>query len=189
MRRRIISPASGIVDRAKAARPRVSTTHLGTAYELRVENLLSREPYRMHLVRVGGASDKGIDLRGRWSPKQASNDDNRLFDVVVQCKAERGHVRPAAVREFAHVVAHHESPLPPLGILCSLNGFSREAVETSFESTQPLSLVHYNVERDRLTLIDHDRRRSARLDTGDRDEDERVITWNRNPAWKRIAGN
>lgn len=64
-----------------------STTGLGTAYELATARYLSARPYNIRgLIRVGGANDKGIDLRGRWQwglPSEGNEDfldyDDGLF--------------------------------------------------------------------------------------------------------------
>ncbi|GAA6023466.1 hypothetical protein JCM11491_000586 [Sporobolomyces phaffii] len=142
----------------------VSTWELGTAYELATLNLLASAPYSMRLLRVGGANDRGVDLRG--------TSHQGRFDVVVQCKATQSRLGPAAVREFEAVL--HRERSRPLGIVASLAGFSNETLRRSFESDVPLSLVHLSAPRDALRL-------------GQPSPVLTLTSWSRNPAWKRLV--
>ncbi|BGP02877.1 hypothetical protein RTG_03001 [Rhodotorula toruloides ATCC 204091] len=58
-----------------------STTALGTAYELATAQYLSARPFNVRgLIRVGGANDKGIDLRGRWQWGLPSKENEDSLD-------------------------------------------------------------------------------------------------------------
>ncbi|GAA5828367.1 hypothetical protein JCM5353_004809 [Sporobolomyces roseus] len=177
----------------------ISSTHLGTAYELITLSLLSSPPYDYTLVRVGGANDKGIDLRGRCtlppppsssiSPKSSLN-SFRSLDVLVQCKSSSTLVRPAIIREFEGVlqnVSHQSSLRRPMGILVALNGFSKETLNRGLESQWPLSLVHFKVARERLQLDEHGT--NLPKFEGIRGEEGEVIGWYRNQAWKDMMGD
>ncbi|GAA5821703.1 hypothetical protein JCM10212_004199 [Sporobolomyces blumeae] len=133
--RRILWPdlaSSDAIAPAVRARKPVSTFHLGTAYELHTLHLLANAPYNMTLIRVGGANDRGVDLRGRWTdpsssesaassrddeahlgPRRRRPDPGPLLssrwipEVVVQCKAESKRLGPATLREFEGVLQNH----------------------------------------------------------------------------------
>ncbi|BGP27089.1 hypothetical protein JCM10295v2_006051 [Rhodotorula toruloides] len=73
-----------------------STTALGTAYELATAHYLSARPFNVRgLIRVGGANDKGIDLRGRWQwgLPSGENEDSLDYDDGIFAW---GKVRPIA---------------------------------------------------------------------------------------------
>jgi hypothetical protein len=71
-----------------------STVYVGTHYEYTVAATLGR--YGFSLRRVGGASDRGTDLLGTWTPPTAT----RSLRVLVQCKAGAQRVGPSLVREL-----------------------------------------------------------------------------------------
>ncbi|KAI9336841.1 hypothetical protein DFJ73DRAFT_616027, partial [Zopfochytrium polystomum] len=97
----------------------------------------------MHLARVGGANDHGIDLRGSWdaalepaaSAKAASTIPTSL-PVIVQCKHESRKFGPANVREFEGVMMRE--PPGTVGVLATNNGFSDAAKTRVFSSQFPL---------------------------------------------------
>ncbi|KAF2154255.1 hypothetical protein K461DRAFT_277365 [Myriangium duriaei CBS 260.36] len=65
---------------------RTSTVYIGTRYEYLVLTSLSRLGFT--LSRIGGASDLGIDLVGRWAvPTPTTPDTVTQLNVLVQCKA------------------------------------------------------------------------------------------------------
>ncbi|KAK1720724.1 hypothetical protein BDP67DRAFT_500687 [Colletotrichum lupini] len=71
-----------------------STVYVGTRYEYTVSSALAQ--YGIHAIRVGGASDQGIDLLGTWSlPSRAEN-----LKVIIQCKGGAQRVGPSIVREL-----------------------------------------------------------------------------------------
>ncbi|KAK7441662.1 hypothetical protein CaCOL14_007845 [Colletotrichum acutatum] len=71
-----------------------STVYVGTHYEYTVSSTLAQ--YGIHAIRVGGASDQGIDLLGTWSlPSRAEN-----LKVIIQCKGGAQRVGPSIVREL-----------------------------------------------------------------------------------------
>ncbi|KAH6577368.1 hypothetical protein BASA50_001343 [Batrachochytrium salamandrivorans] len=110
----------------------ISTSHLGTHYEQQVK--LTLESVGMHLARVGGANDKGVDLRGTWQLHTQTNP----FKVIVQCKAEQKPVGPSRVRELLGTLTA-ESP-GTVGVLVALNGFSPRAYDAANRG-QPICLV------------------------------------------------
>jgi len=192
-RRRILLPSLSPILPSLQSKP-ISSTHLGTAYELLTLSLLSSPPYNYSLIRVGGSNDRGIDLRGRSSlPPLSSTSTSKSFnsfrsiDVLVQCKASATRIRPAIIREFEGVLqnASHQSGRQPLGILVALNGFSKFTLDRSMESQWPLSLVHFKVGRGRLKLGE-DGRKLARFEGN---EEIEVVGWYRNHAWKELMGD
>lgn len=208
MRRRILLPRLSLsLESVSLSEPDISSTHLGTAFELISLSLLSSNPYNYHLTRVGGANDKGLDLRGRLllsssSPSTLStkslNNSQSHHQVLVQCKASITPIRPAIIRELEGVLSHHfppssspspeyftsrrrrNTPAKPLGILVALNGFSKQTLNRSSESRWPLSLVHLKVARDKLRLNDQ-----GSLE--DKEIQIQVVSWNRNKAWKELV--
>ncbi|CAK7221074.1 hypothetical protein SCUCBS95973_004372 [Sporothrix curviconia] len=81
-----------------------STTYVGTHYEYTTAGHLA--PLGFSLRRVGGASDRGIDLLGTWTlPLSASSPSPPApaepLRVILQCKAGAGQrVGPHLVREL-----------------------------------------------------------------------------------------
>ncbi|UNI13517.1 hypothetical protein JDV02_000256 [Purpureocillium takamizusanense] len=85
-----------------------STVYVGTRYEYVAAAALRR--YGFYLRRIGGSSDRGVDLVGTWtlpSPpprkqqQQEQQQQQSPLRVLVQCKAGRGHkVGPQHVREL-----------------------------------------------------------------------------------------
>lgn len=79
-----------------------STTFVGTFYEYTVADHLA--PLGFSLRRVGGASDRGIDLLGTWTlpiPKNSPEASPEPLRAIVQCKAGAGQrVGPHLVREL-----------------------------------------------------------------------------------------
>ncbi|KAI5463764.1 hypothetical protein BGZ63DRAFT_382266 [Mariannaea sp. PMI_226] len=73
---------------------RNSSVYKGTHYEYTVAQALSS--YGFHLHRVGGASDRGLDLLGTWAVPTIS----RAARIVVQCKAGSRSPSPMYVREL-----------------------------------------------------------------------------------------
>jgi hypothetical protein len=73
-----------------------STVYIGTHYEYTV--LASLTAHGFSLLRVGGASDNGIDLLGTWSLPSLP----QPLRVIVQCKAlnSAGRPKPESIREL-----------------------------------------------------------------------------------------
>ncbi|KPM44375.1 hypothetical protein AK830_g2175 [Neonectria ditissima] len=71
-----------------------STVYKGTHYEYTVAETLSR--YGFFLKRVGGASDRGLDLLGTWTLPSTEH----AMKVFVQCKAGARSPSPMYVREL-----------------------------------------------------------------------------------------
>lgn len=112
----------------------------GATYEDAVAGALGA--FGIALDRVGGANDRGIDLRGFWAPGAQSSgsslDSERLstrVPVSVQCKRYNTRpVTPRDVREFEGAVAQDRAHAPAscLGILASATGFSTQAKRCAF---------------------------------------------------------
>ncbi|KAJ3149268.1 hypothetical protein HDU86_006991 [Geranomyces michiganensis] len=92
----------------------------------------------LSLRRVGGADDRGVDLRGVWDfclPPAA-----RFLPAIVQCKHyETARTGPALIRELEGTAAR-ESPGTVAVFACSA-GFSNAAVAAAFASPIPIALV------------------------------------------------
>ncbi|KAK2746788.1 hypothetical protein FQN57_002830 [Myotisia sp. PD_48] len=71
-----------------------TTTYVGTHYEYTVRNTLQR--YSLNLTRIGGRSDRGIDLVGTWALPSSP----RPLRLIVQCKALKTKAGPNLVREL-----------------------------------------------------------------------------------------
>ncbi|RTE80785.1 hypothetical protein BHE90_004740 [Fusarium euwallaceae] len=76
-----------------------TTVYRGTHYEYTVANTLSQ--YGFSLKRVGGASDRGMDLLGTWKLPSTS----KTIKVILQCKAGLRSVGPMYVRELKGALA------------------------------------------------------------------------------------
>lgn len=108
----------------------LSTVEIGTIYENKtIECLLD---FGFQLRRVGGALDKGIDLRGNWN-------SYRSHPVIIQCKREAKPVGPKYIRELEGTLSH-ESP-NVIGILVSQSGFTNEAKSDFNASKSSMILV------------------------------------------------
>lgn len=75
-----------------------STVYKGTHYEYTIAEALSQ--YGFFLKRVGGSSDRGMDLLGTWTIPTTSH----TMRVVVQCKAGSRSPGPMYVRELKGAV-------------------------------------------------------------------------------------
>lgn len=104
----------GVLSRCRS----LSTVSLGTAYEehvlIRLTQLL---PGRVRLRRVGGAGDRGVDLRGWWHlPNEEASVDSaksQRLRLIVQCKASAAvtaqkKLGPQVLREVEGVLARHQ---------------------------------------------------------------------------------
>ncbi|KAK1825716.1 hypothetical protein QBC39DRAFT_366219 [Podospora conica] len=86
--------ASFLSDAERSGLDPASTTYVGTHFEYTVASALSALGF--HLRRVGGKSDRGIDLLGTWSVPSSPDSPLR---VVIQCKVSKA-VGPSIVREL-----------------------------------------------------------------------------------------
>ena len=76
-----------------------STVYRGTHYEYTVADTLSQ--YGFLLKRVGGQSDRGLDLLGIWTLPSTSH----TFKVILQCKAGARSASPMYIRELKGALA------------------------------------------------------------------------------------
>ncbi|KAF8423113.1 hypothetical protein EV426DRAFT_603888 [Tirmania nivea] len=113
-----------------------STLYRGTVYEYIASNALYHK--NMHLIRTGGKSDRGIDLRGEWhiplppailptppnldsssSPPESPITRTKAIRIIIQCK---GHTTvplgPNIVRELSGTLACELSTT--IGFLASM---------------------------------------------------------------------
>jgi hypothetical protein len=73
-----------------------SNVYVGTHYEYSIAAAL--RPLGFDLRRVGGQSDKGIDLLGTWNVPSAP--ENLPLRVLLQCKAYTAKIGPQFIREL-----------------------------------------------------------------------------------------
>lgn len=76
-----------------------STVYRGTHYEYTIAQALSQ--YGFFLKRVGGPSDRGVDLLGTWTLPSTST----RLKTVLQCKAGARSPSPSFVRELKGALA------------------------------------------------------------------------------------
>lgn len=160
-----------------------STTYVGTHYEYTVRASLSH--LGMHLTRIGGKSDCGIDLLGTWPLPSAP----LPLKVLIQCKAFARKIDPSQARELegAFVGA------PPgwrgpgvLGLLVSMKPTTKGVREALGRSRWPMGYVlcqadgkitqmlwNRRAEEEGLRGIGVDIRYSSR----DHSEKRMVLTW------------
>lgn len=119
---------------------RTSTVYRGTVFEYLVQDAL--KPIA-RLVRVGGADDRGIDLRGQCIIDPA-------LSVVVQCKSESRKLGPRVVREMEGAVAV-ESALT-LGIVAGSCTSTEAAKRRMLASNRPLALCMVSLDETSLSL-------------------------------------
>ncbi|KAJ2785582.1 hypothetical protein GGI15_001855 [Coemansia interrupta] len=111
----------------------LSTVESGTAYEHHVIRLLTA--LGASLERIGGASDQGIDFRGKW--KLPSHPP---FYMVGQCKHyERKKIGPSVVREWEGVMSRQEPDT--LGLVAATSGFTRSGISAALSSAFPIALA------------------------------------------------
>ncbi|KAJ3182965.1 hypothetical protein HDU87_007387 [Geranomyces variabilis] len=110
----------------------------GTAFELLTLRMLRR--HGLSLRRVGGADDRGVDLRGQWDFCSTTRPMAPSLPAIVQCKDyETARAGPALIRELEGTAAR-ESPGTVAVFACSA-GFSQAAVAAAFASLTPIALV------------------------------------------------
>ncbi|SPO20553.1 uncharacterized protein UTRI_00029 [Ustilago trichophora] len=146
-----------------------SSVARGTRYENLCRAVL-HHIFGMELERTGGAGDRGIDLRGWWTPapslsaKGQESSAGRIR-IVAQCKCqdEGGKkMGPVLVREMEGVVFRASFPAPApsvatqgqmqaeeqvesapvAGIILSSTGFSKQALLQVRSSNVPLAAMH-----------------------------------------------
>jgi hypothetical protein len=130
---------------SSAVTPKLSTVHIGNAFEERSLNLL-RQTMSMALTRVGGKEDGGVDLLGWWWLPHDDTSRTRLR-VVAQCKAEQKKMGPAYVRELEGVLFRFmaSDPAPVVALLISQSAFTKSAILRARSSPIPFLLLHLPV--------------------------------------------
>ncbi|KAH8735989.1 hypothetical protein BGZ61DRAFT_553693 [Ilyonectria robusta] len=115
-----------------------STVYRGTHYEYTVAEALS--PYGFVLKRVGGASDRGLDLLGTWKPPSTRH----VMKVFLQCKAGARSPSPMFVRELkgarAEAPPGWRSDTDVLGLLVGEKPATR-GVQEELRASVPLGYV------------------------------------------------
>ncbi|KAI8921418.1 hypothetical protein DFJ77DRAFT_507072 [Powellomyces hirtus] len=125
--------------------PRVltSTVHVGTSFETSTLRALAH--HSMHLRRVGGRDDRGVDLRGsltlnaRDDDPPSASDSAAVVPVIVQCKAERAPLGPAYIRELEGTLARES--IGTVAVMASTNGFTAAAARLVFASRAPIAMA------------------------------------------------
>nr|CAG8472836.1 411_t:CDS:1 [Entrophospora candida] len=109
------------------------TVYKGTIYEYETVKCLENV-FGIVSRRVGGAGDKGIDLRGQWFLSE-----NKKFNIIGQCKNLSQSCKSSSVREFEGTLCHES--LNTIGILSSKSGFSKNSISRFQTSPMPLILM------------------------------------------------
>jgi hypothetical protein len=121
-----------------------STVYVGTHFEYTVADALAR--FGLHLRRVGGVSDCGIDLLGTWAvpsyPRRAPT--TRPLRVLAQCKAVQ-RPGPHLVRElegaFVGAPAGWRGPVGVVGLLVTEKPATKGIRDALGRSTWPMGFV------------------------------------------------
>lgn len=115
-----------------------STVYRGTHYEYTVAEALSQ--YGFVLKRVGGASDRGLDLLGTWKPPSTRH----VMKVFLQCKAGARSPSPMFMRELkgarAEAPPGWRSDTDVLGLLVGEKPATR-GVQEELRASVPLGYV------------------------------------------------
>lgn len=110
-----------------------STVYRGTLFEYQtMESLMNAAG--MELSHVGGKSDRGIDLRGKWL-------DN--IEVIIQCKSQKIGCTPDQIRELMGTIVASSNKKKTIGILSTVSGrtFTRDVLSHFNASPIPLGLA------------------------------------------------
>eukprot|EP01134_Creolimax_fragrantissima_P007683 CFRG7683T1 len=129
-----------------------TTVHSGTRYEEHTAQVLSE--YLFDLVRVGGASDRGVDLAGTWKISQmpfhglSDGLKNGALDnpVVVQCKNHARKLGPVHIRELDGTLTKRSNGT--IGLLVCPKGFSPMCISRANASPFAIGLVVINNDLD-----------------------------------------
>ncbi|KAJ3006065.1 hypothetical protein HKX48_000312 [Thoreauomyces humboldtii] len=126
--------------------PPLSTVAIGNLFEESCVTSLSR--HGMHLRRIGGKDDRGVDLRGTWtlpsSPSSPLQPRTRphsptTIPLIVQCKHERSKLGPKYMRELEGTLGRE--PSDTIAIMACREGYSTTAKEMVYGSPCPIALV------------------------------------------------
>lgn len=130
--------ASFIADAERSGLDPASTTYVGTHFEYTVASALSALGF--DLRRMGGKSDRGIDLLGTWTVPSSPDSPLR---VVLQCKVSKA-TGPSLVRELEGTVlsapAGWRGP-GALGFLVADRAASKGIVEGILHSRVPIGFI------------------------------------------------
>lgn len=130
--------ASFLADAERSGVDPASTTYVGTHFEYTVASALSALGF--DLRRVGGKSDRGIDLLGTWTVPSSPDSPLR---VVLQCKVSKA-TGPSLVRELEGTVL--SAPVGwrgpgALGFLVADRAASKGIVEGILHSRVPIGFI------------------------------------------------
>lgn len=115
-----------------------STVYKGTLYEYVAQEALYNEFGRhglSSLMRTGGASDKGVDLLGKWKD----------VPVIVQCKCWNKKVGPTIWRETAGVYSYHSAARSGSALMMLVTPSPMTAAATREFATLPVPLMHCQI--------------------------------------------
>ncbi|TPX48274.1 hypothetical protein SeMB42_g03060 [Synchytrium endobioticum] len=125
----------------------LSAVEKGLALERAAIKVLSR--FHFQLRHVGGANDRGVDLRGTWPlpsarsspPSQQLSPPSLIppINVIIQCKNEATCIGPKVIRELEGTLTK-ETGLT-LGLLVTSNGLSRRALDAIQAATLPIGFA------------------------------------------------
>ncbi|KAI8822916.1 uncharacterized protein EV422DRAFT_494143 [Fimicolochytrium jonesii] len=111
---------------------------IGTAFES--DTIASLRSFHMDLRRVGGANDKGVDLRGKWVLSgSAGSSAPHTVPIIVQCKASRTPLGPKYLRELEGTLARESAGT--IAVMACYEGYTRAAVEVCLGSVRPMILA------------------------------------------------
>jgi hypothetical protein len=99
--------------------------------------LLALSAIGFKLEQCGQSHDRGIDLRGSWTPES-----DQTFSVLVQCKQRKtATIGVGCVREFEGALRAHSRDSSVVGLLASSTKFSTHAASVAMSCPIPLALV------------------------------------------------
>ncbi|EAZ63993.2 hypothetical protein PICST_28762 [Scheffersomyces stipitis CBS 6054] len=136
----------------------------GTLYELYVKDFLSANLACFELVKVGGAGDNGVDIRGKWNldyfqqlqKKKLNSKTNskqgrsinlkRDIKVLIQCKNVSSKIGAGLIREIIgtyHMNVKSDPPVQNYLFLISKNILTPQAVALADSATIPI--IHLRI--------------------------------------------
>ncbi|KAI9099924.1 hypothetical protein DFS34DRAFT_579049 [Phlyctochytrium arcticum] len=131
------------------------TSAVAVGREFELDTLWCLQQYGMQLHRVGGADDKGVDLRGRWklikSRTHQQSSEAVEYRVIVQCKKENKRTGPKYLRELEGTLGRESEHT--IALLASSSGFSDKAADFVHASKFPLALAVIDAKQELTSLM------------------------------------
>ncbi|TPX33884.1 hypothetical protein SmJEL517_g03333 [Synchytrium microbalum] len=113
-------------------------TNLEKGLELELATIQVFSQLGFHLRHVGGANDKGVDLRGTWNIQPPPSQPPHV-NVIIQCKNEASSIGPKSIREFEGTLSK-ETGLT-LGLFVSSRGLTKKSMQAIHASTLPIGFA------------------------------------------------